>query len=140
MFIWQLSYKLINKFNNTHTQKKPTGFFADIDKLIRTQKYKESREAKTIWERTKLEGIYFLFLKKFTLLSGDLFLQGIKDSFVELPSWLSGKQTRLVSTRMRVRSLASFSGLRIRCCRELWCKSQTQLRSGVAVAVAKAGS
>ena len=31
--------------------------------------------------------------------------------------------------------LASLSGLRIQCCRELWCRSQTRLRSCVAVAV-----
>ena len=30
--------------------------------------------------------------------------------------------------------------LGIQCCSELWCRSQTQLRSGVAVAVAVAGS
>ena len=40
--------------------------------------------------------------------------------------------------RMRVRLLASLSGLRIRCCCELWCKSETQLGSRVAVAVALA--
>ena len=37
------------------------------------------------------------------------------------------------NTRLWVRSLASLSGLRIRRCRELWCRSQTQLGSGVAV-------
>ena len=42
--------------------------------------------------------------------------------------------------RMWVRSLASLSGLRIRCCHELWCKLQTRLGSGLAVAVAVAGS
>ena len=31
--------------------------------------------------------------------------------------------------------LASFSGLRIQCCCELWCRSQTQLRSCVVVAM-----
>ena len=40
--------------------------------------------------------------------------------------------------RMLVRSLASLSGLRIRHCHELWCRSQTQLRSGIEVAVVKA--
>ena len=38
--------------------------------------------------------------------------------------------------RLRVRSLALLSGLRIRCFCKLWCKSQTQLVSGVAVALA----
>ena len=41
--------------------------------------------------------------------------------------------------RMWVRSLASLSRLRIRHCRELWCRSQTRLRSHVAVALVKAG-
>ena len=39
--------------------------------------------------------------------------------------------------RIRVRSLASLSRLRIRHCRELWCRSQTWLGSGVAVAVGR---
>ena len=51
------------------------------------------------------------------------------------PAWL-------VSVRMQVRSPASLRGLRIWWCRELGCRSQTQLGSCVAVAVAvvKAGS
>ena len=40
--------------------------------------------------------------------------------------------------RMPVRSLASLSGLRICRCRELWRRLKMWLRSGVAVAVAKA--
>ena len=39
------------------------------------------------------------------------------------------KQIRLGTTKLRVRSLASLSGLRIRHCHELWYRSQTQLRS-----------
>ena len=39
-----------------------------------------------------------------------------------------------------VRSLASFSGLGIWHCRELWCRSQTRLGSGVAATVVEAGS
>ena len=35
-----------------------------------------------------------------------------------------------------VQSLPLLSGLRIQCCRELWCMSQTRLGSRVAVAVA----
>ena len=42
--------------------------------------------------------------------------------------------------RLRVQSLASISGLRIWCCCELWCRSQTQLGSCVAVAVMPACS
>ena len=37
--------------------------------------------------------------------------------------------------RLRVRSLASLSGLRIWCCHELWCRSKTWLLSCIAVAV-----
>ena len=37
--------------------------------------------------------------------------------------------------RTQVRSLTSLSWLRIQCCHELWCSSQTQLRSVVTVAV-----
>ena len=39
---------------------------------------------------------------------------------------------------MWVRSLALLSGLGIQCCRELWCRWQMWLGSGVAVAVAVA--
>ena len=54
---------------------------------------------------------------------------------LELPSWLSGQWTQLASMRTRDRSLAFFSELRIRCCRELWCRLKMWLRSCVAVAV-----
>ena len=50
------------------------------------------------------------------------------------------KRIWLVSMRIWVRSLALLSGSNIQHCRELWCRSQTQLRSCVAVAVALAGS
>ena len=50
------------------------------------------------------------------------------------------KRIRLGTLRLHVPSLASLSGLRIRCCREPWCWSQTQLGSCVAVAVVEDGS
>ena len=40
--------------------------------------------------------------------------------------------------RMQVQSLALLSGLGIQHCHALWCRSQTQLVPGVAVAVAQA--
>ena len=47
------------------------------------------------------------------------------------------KQIQLGTMRLRVGSLASFSGLRIQRCQELWCRLKTQLRSGIAgIAVA----
>ena len=45
------------------------------------------------------------------------------------------KRIRLGTLRWRVQALASLSGLRIQCCHEPWYRLQTQLRSGIAVAV-----
>ena len=45
----------------------------------------------------------------------------------EFPSWLSGKETQLVSMRTWVQSLASLSGLKIWRCHELSCRSQVRL-------------
>ena len=58
-----------------------------------------------------------------------------KKNEIGVPAAAQQKRTRLVSMRMQVRSLALFSGLRISCCHELWCRSQTRLRSGIAVPV-----
>ena len=46
------------------------------------------------------------------------------------------KRIPLGTMRFRVRFLPSLSGLRTRRCRELWGRSQMQLRSGIAVALA----
>ena len=46
---------------------------------------------------------------------------------------------RLASMRTRVQGLPLLSGLRIRYCRDLWCRLQTLLESHVAVAMAQAG-
>ena len=59
----------------------------------------------------------------------------LKTGIPEFPLWLSGFRPRLVSMRTRLWSLASLSGLNIRHCHELWCRSQMQLGSTVAVAV-----
>ena len=47
------------------------------------------------------------------------------------PLWM-----QIVSTRTRVWSLASLSGLKIQCCCGLWCRLQMRLGSCIAVAVA----
>ena len=49
------------------------------------------------------------------------------------------KRIRPGTMRLQVRSLASLSGLRIQHCCEPWRRSQTRLRSGIAVAVAQGG-
>ena len=54
--------------------------------------------------------------------------------------WLSKLGARLVSMKIQVQSLASLSGLRIQHGHKLRCRSQTQLTSGVAVAMVWAGS
>ena len=48
------------------------------------------------------------------------------------PIMAQRKQIQLGTMRLWVQSLASLSGLRIWCYRELWCRSWTRLRSGVA--------
>ena len=58
----------------------------------------------------------------------------------EFPLWLSRLRTRLISKRMRVRSLALLSGLTIWCCHELWYRLLMQPASHYAVSAAKANS
>ena len=55
---------------------------------------------------------------------------------VGVPVVVQWKQIQLVSVRTQVWSLASLSGLRIWCCHEMWCRSQMQLGSDMAVALA----
>ena len=57
-----------------------------------------------------------------------------------VPVVVQQKRIWLGTTRLQVQSLALLSELRIRRCGELWYRSQTRLGSGVAVAVAQAGS
>ena len=55
---------------------------------------------------------------------------------IEDPVVAQWKQIRLGTMRLQVWSMALLSGLTIRRCRELWCRTQTLLGSGIAVAVA----
>ena len=55
-----------------------------------------------------------------------------------IPILAQRQPIRVVSLKMRVRPLASLSGSGIQCCPELWCRSQTQLRSCDAVLAAAA--
>ena len=59
----------------------------------------------------------------------------VKMTMLGVPVIVQQKLIRLGTGRLQVQSLASLSGLRIRHCGELWCRLQTQLRSGIAVAV-----
>ena len=49
-----------------------------------------------------------------------------------MPQW---KRIQLGTMRLRVQSLVLLSGLIFRCCRGLWCRSQTWLGSGMAAAL-----
>ena len=59
----------------------------------------------------------------------------IKNNSLGVPIMVQQKWIWLGTMRVRVRSLASLSGLRIWHCHELWCRLQTRLGSDVAVAV-----
>ena len=65
---------------------------------------------------------------------------GFKFEKVGVPVGAQQKWIPLGTMRLWVQFLASFSGLRIWCCPELWCSLQTWLRSHVAVALVQAGS
>ena len=66
-------------------------------------------------------------------------LEGLKFTRLGVPVVGQWKLIWLASMRMQVWPLASLSGLRIWHYRELWCTSQTLLRSCIAVAVLEAG-
>ena len=53
------------------------------------------------------------------------------------PTWHSRNESWLGTMRLRVRSLAFLSGLRIRHCHELWCMLQMPLGSHVAISVGR---
>ena len=73
-------------------------------------------------------------------INGASFCFILRCSFLGVPIVAQQRQIQLVSMRMRVRSLASLSGLRVwRCC-ELWCRSQIELGSRVVVAMVQAGT
>ena len=61
-------------------------------------------------------------------------------SLFGVPVMAQQKRIPLRTMRLRVLSLASLSGLKIWRCHELWRRSQTQLGSGVAVALARAAT
>ena len=58
-----------------------------------------------------------------------------RENFQGVPVMVQRKQIQQGTVRLRVRSLASLSGFRIRCGLELWCRWQMQLGSCVDVAV-----
>ena len=57
-------------------------------------------------------------------------------NFFEVPIVVQRKHIQLGTMRLWVQSLALLSGLRIWHYHELWYRSQTRLRSGIAMAVA----
>ena len=53
-----------------------------------------------------------------------------------VPVMAQRKRIHLGTRRLKIRSLALLSELRIPCCLELWYRSQMQIRSDIAMAVA----
>ena len=56
-------------------------------------------------------------------------------AFLGVPIVAQWKRIQLGTMRLQVGSLASLSGLKIRCCPELWYRSQMHLVLGLIVAV-----
>ena len=65
----------------------------------------------------------------------NIFLNEIEDCKTGVPIVVQQKRIRLGPMRLQVRSLALLSGLTTRRCSELWCWSQMQHGSGIAVAL-----
>ena len=63
------------------------------------------------------------------------FLSAVNKVILRVPVVAQQKRIQLVFLRMRVRSLALLSGLRIWRFRELWCRSHMRLGAHVAVAM-----
>ena len=77
---------------------------------------------------------------QFCRIAHSLVLDGFLNTQIKIlvrgvPVMAQWKQIQLGAMRLRVRSLASISALRILRCHELWCRSQMQLGPHVAVAV-----
>ena len=106
-----------------------------LNTFVIYKSHKSEHEEKKVNGHLVLMGNYFSLCK-------NLFLSDRKNLMIPLvfllvvPIVAQQKQIWLVSMRLQVRSLASLSGLQIWYCHELQCRSQMQLRSGIAVAVA----
>ena len=82
------------------------------------------------WNWTKKLVSLFCFLLQEMLARIKAF--SINNTIVGGPVVAQQKQIWLASMTTQVPSLPSLSGLRIQRCRELWCRLQTRLRSGIA--------
>ena len=60
----------------------------------------------------------------------------LRRALIRVPIMAQWKPIRLGTMGLQVQSPASLGGLRFQRCGELWCRLQTWLGSGVAVAVA----
>ena len=104
----------------------------------RRRKTQENISATDILKRTQKRLLVKEKLIRWAQLKGRIF-HSTKDMIKKMGSSHCGLVVvnRLVSMRMRVRFLASLSGLKIWHCHELWCRSQTWPGSGAAVAVGR---
>ena len=84
------------------------------------------------WGGKVLKTFFWYYIQSLYLFS---FILSVSKGIIGAPIMVHWKWIQLISIRRRVQSLASLSGLGIQNCRELWCSSQTWLRSWVTVAV-----
>ena len=117
--IWSLTQELHMPWSSQKKKKNCTSK-GDINSVKRHPTEWEKIFINQISDKRLISRIYEEFLK---------FSNNEKSHCRECPLWYSGNESD------QVQSLASLSGLRIWRCRELWCRSQTWLRSHIAVAV-----
>ena len=101
--------------------------------LINTNNVQTSIHLKLPGESSQWSYFFYLGFLSYTFIMENDGRQEYKSGVPVAAQW---KRNWLASMRMQVRSLALLSGLRIHHCCELWCRSQTRLRSHIAVAVA----
>ena len=89
--------------------------------------------AKT-WKQPKCPSIEEWIKKRWYIYTMKYYSAIKRNEITGVPTVAQGKRIQLGSTRLWAQSLASLSGLRIWCCRELWCRSKMRLGSGFAVA------
>ena len=109
----------------------------------RKKERKKDRQTGRQTDKTEKEesGIYATFPVQTVALSWQITQERTCSIKVFQPgSSRHGSMVTNLTSVHEVCSLALFSGLRIQRCRELWCRSQMELRSGAAVAVVSAGS